>query len=106
MNATKRRGLTRFWLEWGRIRDVGNVAYSKCEGVGDFFGKWGDFGFRGVCGFVLNVGGVSGVMGWPNMNTNAFLITCGDLKFRVGDKGVKSFVPPDEEPGIVDEFKG
>jgi hypothetical protein len=49
---------------------------------------------------------VSQVMRWPNTNTNMFLITGGDLKFRVGDKGVKSFVPPDEEPGIVDEFKG
>jgi hypothetical protein len=91
----KRRGLMRFWLERGRIRDVGNVTYSKREGVGDFFGKWGSSGFRGVYRFVLNIGGVSGVMGWPNANTNAFLITCGDFKFGVGDKGVESFIPPD-----------
>jgi hypothetical protein len=45
---------------------------------------------------------MSGVMGWPNMDTNSFLITSGDFKFRVSDKGIEGFVPPDEEPGVVD----
>jgi hypothetical protein len=106
VNATECRGVTGFWLERGWVRDVSNLAYSKHEGVSDFFSEWGGFGFRGVYRFVLNVGGVSGVVRWPNMNTNVFLIACGDLKFRVGDKCIKSFVPPDEEPGIVDEFEG
>jgi hypothetical protein len=34
------------------------------------------------------------------------LISYGDLKFGVSDKGVKGVVPPDEEPGVVDEFEG
>jgi hypothetical protein len=45
-------------------------------------------------------------MRWPNVDTNAFLITGGDLKFGVGNKGVEGFVPPDEELGVVDEFEG
>jgi hypothetical protein len=88
------------------VRDVGNLAYSKREGVGDFFGKGGSVRFQGMGRFVLNVRWVSGVMRWPNANTNAFLITGGDFKFGVGNKGVKGLVPPDEEPGVVDEFKG
>jgi hypothetical protein len=24
----------------------------------------------------------------------------------VGDEGVKGFIPPDEEPGVVDKFEG
>jgi hypothetical protein len=34
------------------------------------------------------------------------LIACRDLKFRVSDEGVEGFVPPDEEPRVVDEFEG
>jgi hypothetical protein len=49
---------------------------------------------------------MSRVVRWPSVNTNVFLIAHRDLKFRVGDKGVKGFVPPDKEPGVVDEFKG
>jgi hypothetical protein len=78
-----------FWLEWGRIRDVSDFAYSKRKGVSGFFGKWGNFGPRGVYWFVLDVGGMSGIMGWPNANTNSFLVAHGDLKFRVSDKGVE-----------------
>jgi hypothetical protein len=106
VNVTKHRGLSRFWLEWGWIRDVHDFTYSKREGVGDLFGKWGGFGLRGVCRFVLDVGGMSGVVGWPNLNTNSFLVTCGDLKFRISDKGIEFVIPPDEEPGVVDESKG
>jgi hypothetical protein len=40
------------------------------------------------------------------VNTNSLLINSRDFKFRICDKGVKSFVPPDKEPGVVDEFKG
>jgi hypothetical protein len=81
MDAAERRGLVRFWMEWGWIRDVGNFAYSKREGISDFFGKWGGFWVRGVYGFVPNIRGMSGVVGWPCSNTNTFLITGGDLKF-------------------------
>jgi hypothetical protein len=63
VNVTKRRGLTWFWVERGWIGDVSDFAYSKCEGVGDFFGKGDGFGFRGVCRFVLDIGGMSGVVG-------------------------------------------
>jgi hypothetical protein len=45
-------------------------------------------------------------MRWPDANTNAFLVTGGDLKFGVGNKGIEGFVPPDKEPGVVDEFEG
>jgi hypothetical protein len=93
-------------MEWGWIGDVSNLTYSEREGVGDFFEKWGGFRFRGVYRFIPNVGGMSGVMSWPSANTDMFLITCRDLKFRVSDKGVKGFVPPDKEPRVVDEFKG
>jgi hypothetical protein len=102
----KHRRLTRFWLKQGRIRDVSDFAYSKRKGVGSFFGKWGDFGPRGVYGFVLDIGGMSGIVGWPNTYSNLLLVTCRDLKFRVSDKGVKGVVPPDKEPGVVDKFKG
>jgi hypothetical protein len=105
VNVMKRRGLTRFWLERGRIGDVSNFAYPKREGVGGFFGKWGDFGLRGVYWFVLDIGGMLGIVGWPNTNANSFLVTCRDLKFRVSDKGVKCVVPLDEEPGVVNEFE-
>jgi hypothetical protein len=47
-----------------------------------------------------------GVVGWPNANTNSFLVARGDFKFGVCDKCVKSLVPTDKEPGVVDEFKG
>jgi hypothetical protein len=49
---------------------------------------------------------VLGIVGRPNLNADAFLVYCGDLKFGVGDEGVKGLVPPDKKPGIVDEFKG
>jgi hypothetical protein len=49
---------------------------------------------------------VSGVVGRPNANANTFLVSCGDLKFGVSDESVKGFVPADEKPRVVDEFKG
>jgi hypothetical protein len=106
VNAMERRGLARFWLEWGWIGDVSNLTYPKCEGVSDFFSKQGGFWFGGVYRFVSDVGGMLGVVGWPNVNTNSFLVTHGDLKFRISDKGIKGVVPPDEEPRVVDKFKG
>jgi hypothetical protein len=45
-------------------------------------------------------------MGWPDANANALLVTCRDFEFGVSNEGVKGFVPMDEEPGVVDEFKG
>ena len=45
-------------------------------------------------------------MGRPNANTDAFLVPCGDFKFGVGDEGVKGLVPTDEEPRVIDKFKG
>jgi hypothetical protein len=68
-----------FWLERCWVRDVCYFTYAKREGVGDFSYKWGSFGFRGVCWFGRNVGGVSGVVGWPNTNTNPLLVWCGDF---------------------------
>jgi hypothetical protein len=41
VDALEHRGLVGFWMEWGWIRDVGNLSYSKHEGVCDFFRKWG-----------------------------------------------------------------
>jgi hypothetical protein len=49
---------------------------------------------------------VSGIVGRPNANTDAFLVSCGDFEFGVSYEGVKGFVLTDEEPGIIDEFKG
>jgi hypothetical protein len=49
---------------------------------------------------------VSGIVGSPNANADALLVSCRDFKFRVSDEGVEGFVPPDEEPRIVDELKG
>jgi hypothetical protein len=49
---------------------------------------------------------VSGIVERPNANTNALLVSCGDFKFRVSYEGVKGFVPMDEEPRVVDKFKG
>jgi hypothetical protein len=106
VDAAKRRQLAGFWLEWGWIRDVGNVAYTKHERISDCFGKWGGFGFRGVVWFVYDVGWVSGIVGWPNANAYTFLITCGDFEFGVSNEGIKGFVPTDEEPRVIDEFKG
>jgi hypothetical protein len=106
MDASKHRGLMGFWMEWGWIGDVSNLTYSKHKGVGNFCEKWGSFWFRGVFGVVPNIGGVSRIMGWPSANTNTFLVTNRDLEFGVGDEGVKSFIPPDKEPGVIDEFKG
>jgi hypothetical protein len=56
--------------------------------------------------FVLDIGGMLGIVAWPNLNTNSFLVARGDLKFRVSDEGVEYIVPPDKEPGVIDEFKG
>jgi hypothetical protein len=106
VDAVECGGLTWFWLEWGWIRDMSNLTYSKREGVSDFFRKWGGSWCGGVFRLVPNVGGVSGVVRWPNANANALLVAYQDFKFGVGNKGVKSFVPPDEEPGVVDEFEG
>jgi hypothetical protein len=39
MDVLKRRGLVGFWMEWGWIRDVSNLAYSKHEGVSNFLRK-------------------------------------------------------------------
>jgi hypothetical protein len=49
---------------------------------------------------------VSGIVGRPNVNANTFLVYRGDFEFGVGDKRVKVLVPPNKEPGVVDEFKG
>jgi hypothetical protein len=106
VDAMKRRWLTGFWVKWGWIRDMSNFAYTKRKCVGDFFSEWGGFGFRGVYGFVNNVRRVSGIVARPDVNTNALLVSCRDFKFGVGYEGVKGFVPPNEEPGIVDKFKG
>jgi hypothetical protein len=105
VDATKRRWLTGFWMERGWIGNMRDLAQAKRECVSDFFSEWGDFGCRGVCRF-SDVRWVSGIVGRPNVNANAFLVYSGDLKFGVGDEGVKGLVPPDKEPGVVDEFKG
>jgi hypothetical protein len=106
VEASEHRGSVGFWLEWGWVGDVHNFAYSKHKCVSGFFGEWGGFRFRGVYWFVCDVGRVSGVVGWPHTNANAFLVYCRDFKFGVGYKGVKGLIPPNEEPRIVDEFKG
>jgi hypothetical protein len=98
--------LARFWLEWSWVGNVGNVTQSKREGVSDFFEEWGGVWVRGVYRLILDIGWVSGIVTWPSLNTNTFLVCCGDFKFGVGDEGVKGFVPPDEEPRVVDKFKG
>jgi hypothetical protein len=85
---------------------MSDFAYTKRECVGDFFKEWGGFGFRGVYWFISDVCWVSRIMGGPNVNTNALLVYCRDLELGVSDKGVKGLVPPDEEPRVVDEFKG
>jgi hypothetical protein len=104
VNAAKRRRLTEFWVKWGWIRDMSNFAYAKRERVSDFCRKWGGVGFRGVCWFVNDVRWVSGIVGRPNMDADAFLVSCGDFKFGVGNEGVKGLVPPDKKPGVVDKF--
>jgi hypothetical protein len=55
VDVAKRRGLVGFGLERCWIRDMGNLADSKCEDVGDFFCKGSSVRFRGVCGCVLDV---------------------------------------------------
>jgi hypothetical protein len=40
------------------------------------------------------------------VNANSLLVGGRDLKFGVYDKGVKTLIPPDEEPRVIDEFKG
>jgi hypothetical protein len=79
MDVAKRGGLTRFWLKRCWVRDVRYLTYAKHEGVGDFFCKWGSSGFRGVCWFGCDVGGMSGVVGWPNTDTNPLLVCRGDF---------------------------
>jgi hypothetical protein len=106
MDAAECRRLAWFWLEWGWIRDMSNLTYSKRESVRNFFGEWGSFWFGGVYWRICDVGGMSGVVGWPSANTNSLLVSCRDLEFGVSDKGVEGVVPPDKEPGVVDEFKG
>jgi hypothetical protein len=106
VNATECGGLSEFWLKRCWIRDVGNLAYAERKCIGDFFSKWGVFGFRGVYWFVCDVRWVSGVMAWPNANTNLLLIPCRDFEFRISYEGVESLVPTDEEPRVVDKFKG
>jgi hypothetical protein len=49
---------------------------------------------------------VSGIVERPNANSNALLVSYGDLKFGVGYEGVKGLIPPDKKPGVVDKFKG
>jgi hypothetical protein len=106
MDATKRGWLTGFQVKRGWIGDMSNFAYTKRKCVSDFFGELGGSGFRGVCGFVNNVGRVSGIVAGPDVNANAFLVYCGDLKFGVGYESVEGLVPVDEEPGVIDEFEG
>jgi hypothetical protein len=106
MEATKRRWLVGFWVKRGWVRDMCYFAYAKREGIGDVFSEWGGFGFWGVYWFVCDVRWVSGIVGRPNANANALLVSCGDFKFGIGDEGVKGLVPMDEEPGVVNEFKG
>jgi hypothetical protein len=106
VDATKGRQLSGFWVKRSWIRDVSNFAYTKRKCVGDFFREWGGFGFRGVYWLVSDVWWVSGIVGRPNANANAFLVCCGDFKFRVGYESVKGLVPPDKKPGVVDEFEG
>jgi hypothetical protein len=79
MDSAECGRLARFWLEWGWIRDMGNLAYSKREGVGNFFSERGGFGFGGVYWYVCNVGRMSGVVGRPSLNTNSFLVSCRDF---------------------------
>jgi hypothetical protein len=55
VEASKRRGSMRFWLEWGWIRDVYNFAYTKRKCVGGFFGEWGGSECRGMFWFVYDV---------------------------------------------------
>jgi hypothetical protein len=81
VDAVKRRRLTWFWVKRGWIGDVSNFAYTKRKCVSDFCRKWDCAGFRGMYWFVDDVGWVSGIVGRPNVNTNAFLVSCGDLKF-------------------------
>jgi hypothetical protein len=106
VDASKRRGLVGFWVKWGWIRDMGNFAYPKCKCISDFFSEWGGFGFRGVYWFVSDVRWVSGIVGRPNVNANALLVSCRDFKFGIGYKGVEGLIPTNEEPGVVDELKG
>jgi hypothetical protein len=56
--------------------------------------------------FVCDVGWVLGVLEWPDANANSLLVTCRDFEFGVSDEGVEGLVPTDEEPRVVDEFKG
>jgi hypothetical protein len=106
VNASKRRWSAGFWVKRGWVRDVSNFAYTKRECVGDFFKEWGSFRCRRVGWFVNYVRWVSGILARPHANADAFLVSGGDFKFGVGDESVKGFVPTDEEPRVVDKFKG
>jgi hypothetical protein len=68
-----------FWLKRCRVKDVRYLAYAKRAGVSDCFYKWGGSGFRGVCWFGCDVRGMSGVVGWPNTDTNLLLVCHGDF---------------------------
>jgi hypothetical protein len=106
VDATECGRLAQFWLKRGWIRDVSNLAYSKREGVGNFFGEQGSCGFRGMYWCVDDIGGMSGVVDWPSANTNSLLVSCRDLKFGVGNKGIKGVVPLDKKPRVVNKLKG
>jgi hypothetical protein len=106
VDASKRRWLAWFWVKRGWIRDVSYFAYPKRKCVGDFCREWGCVGFWGVYWFVNDVRWVSGIVGRPNADTDAFLVSCGDLEFGVSYESIKGFVPMDEEPRVIDEFKG
>jgi hypothetical protein len=106
VDASKRGGLAGFWVKWGRIRDMGNFAYTKHKCVGDFFSEWGGSGFGGMYWFVSDVRWVSGIVERPNANANALLVSRRDFKFGVGYEGVEGLVPTNEEPRVIDELKG
>jgi hypothetical protein len=106
MDAVKHRWLMWFWVKRGRVGDASNFTYTKCKCVGNSFRKWGGIGFGGVYWFVNDVWWVSGIVGRPNANTNALLVSGGDFEFGVSYKCVKGLVPADEEPRVVDKFKG
>jgi hypothetical protein len=106
VDASKRRGLTGFWLERGWIRDMGNFTYTKRKCISNFFMEWGGFGFRRVYWFIGDVQWVLWIVGRPNTNANALLVACRDFKFGVGYESVKGLVPMNKKPRVVDELKG
>jgi hypothetical protein len=106
VDTAKGGWLTWFWVKRGWVRDVSNLAYAKRKCVSDFFREWGCVRFGRVYWFVDDVGWVSGIVGRPDANTNALLVSGGDFKFGVSYESVEGVVPPNEEPRIIDEFKG